>query len=340
MSLIEKIEAPIPFPLGSVSCYYIQDSVPTLIDTGVNAPDTLEALQGGIAKRGGSLSGVGRIILTHVHSDHAGAAGKIAAISGASVFVHCWDKDKLFLGSEEAYPENESLFLGFFHEAGVPAEMAKETTAFVLNRFKKNLGPIPDMELLEGGEIFSFDSFELKVIHTPGHTAGSICLYNQQDGSLFSGDSLLRCVTPNVVAELQSPEGVTRYDGLQLHSDSMELLDTLPVGTILPGHGNLFGGHQQRIEQLRQHRRRRCKKVLEALRSGMNRYGSGRGMSLYEAAGLIFPPASLKELFLCLSDAQGYLEMLRKEGLVAAYMINGQKLYRLNDGQHDKGEMQ
>jgi hypothetical protein len=120
----------------------------------------------------------------------------------------------------------------------------------------------------------------------------------------------------------------------------MELLDTLPVGTILPGHGNLFGGHRQRIEQLRQHRRRRGKKVLEALRSGMNRYGSGRGMSLYEAAVLIFPPASLKELFLCLSDAQGYLEMLRKEGLVAADMINGQKLYRLDDGQHDKGEIQ
>jgi hypothetical protein len=63
-------------------------------------------------------------------------------------------------------------------------------------------------------------------------------------------------------------------------------------------------------------------------------------MSLYEAAELIFPPASLRELFLCLSDTQGYLEMLRKEGLIAADMINGQKFYRLNDGQHDRGEMQ
>jgi glyoxylase-like metal-dependent hydrolase (beta-lactamase superfamily II) len=84
MTRIHRIEVPIPFPLKTVSCYYILDSIPTLIDTGVNSAAGLDIIERKIRSVGGRLSDLKRIILTHGHTDHVGLAGKIASHSGAA----------------------------------------------------------------------------------------------------------------------------------------------------------------------------------------------------------------------------------------------------------------
>ena len=48
---------------------------------------------------------------------------------------------------------------------------------------------VPAVELAEGGEI-RFGEIRLRVLHTPGHTEGSVCLLSDDDGLLFSGDTL------------------------------------------------------------------------------------------------------------------------------------------------------
>ena len=79
MTTVTRIEVPIPFPAQWVNSYYIHDSVPTLIDTGINTDEGLEAIRSVIEAAGGSLDQVRRIIGTHGHMDHIGLAGRIAA---------------------------------------------------------------------------------------------------------------------------------------------------------------------------------------------------------------------------------------------------------------------
>jgi glyoxylase-like metal-dependent hydrolase (beta-lactamase superfamily II) len=98
------------------------------------------------------------IALTHGHSDHAAALKEVKEATGAQIAIHSEDTGTL-----------KQKLLGIFMGAG----------------FKS---PPPPDRLLSDGDVISVSGIELKVIHTPGHSRGSICLLG--DGILFSGDTL------------------------------------------------------------------------------------------------------------------------------------------------------
>ena len=137
------------------------------------------------------------IVSTHGHWDHIGDNAAVAAETGAEIAVHPLDRDRL----EDPQP----LWAPFEIPPSVPA-----------------------VELAEGGEI-RFGELRLRVLHTPGHTAGSVCLLSSDDGLLFSGDTLFaggwgRVDLPGGSAE-EMAGSIARLT---------ELEDAL---TVLPGHG-------------------------------------------------------------------------------------------------------
>ena len=93
--------------------------------------------------------------------------------------------------------------------------------------FMKDLQP--DLDIEDGG-VFEIGGAQLEVMHTPGHTPGSICLYSEQLGVLFSGDTLHKG-RPGLVG--------TEYSDLQEQLNSIgALLGPLPKDTrVLPGQG-------------------------------------------------------------------------------------------------------
>src|SRR5918998_4025791 len=98
------------------------------------------------------------IVSTHGHWDHTGDNAAVAEHTGAWIAVHPLDRHRL--------TDPEPLWAPFEIPPSVPA-----------------------VELAEGGEI-RFGELRLTVLHTPGHTEGSVCLLSAEDGVLFSGDTL------------------------------------------------------------------------------------------------------------------------------------------------------
>jgi glyoxylase-like metal-dependent hydrolase (beta-lactamase superfamily II) len=96
------------------------------------------------------------------------------------------------------------------------------------SEFMKDLQP--DLDIEDGG-VFEIGGAQLEVMHTPGHTPGSICLYSEQLGVLFSGDTLHKG-RPGRVGE--------EYSDLQEQLNSIgALLGPLPKDTrVLPGQGD------------------------------------------------------------------------------------------------------
>ena len=99
------------------------------------------------------------LINTHGHFDHVGANKRMKEVTGAKLAIH---------------PEDEPMFKELSHSASMFGLTAQNS-------------PPADILLKHGDEI-SFGEINLKVIHTPGHSKGGICLYTK--GHLFSGDTL------------------------------------------------------------------------------------------------------------------------------------------------------
>jgi hydroxyacylglutathione hydrolase len=98
------------------------------------------------------------IVSTHGHWDHTGDNARVADATGAEIAVHALDR--------EALVHPTPLWAPFEIPPSVPA-----------------------VELAEGGEV-RFGEIRLQVLHTPGHTPGSVCLQSVDEGLLFSGDTL------------------------------------------------------------------------------------------------------------------------------------------------------
>lgn len=100
------------------------------------------------------------VVLTHAHFDHIGAASEIKEFTNAPVCI---------CEKEEIIAENSKYNLSANY--GVPLE------------FKAD-------EILKDGNNYTFKDLTFNIIHTPGHTPGSCCIYFENEGVLFSGDTL------------------------------------------------------------------------------------------------------------------------------------------------------
>jgi hydroxyacylglutathione hydrolase len=189
VELLQRVAGPV-----STNVYVLGDEASReaiAIDT---ATPCVEWLTAALAERGWTLK---LIVSTHRHWDHIGDNAAVAQQTGADIAAHLLDRH----GLEAPQP----LFAPFPIPPSVPA-----------------------IDLAEGSEI-RFGDIRLEVLHTPGHTEGSVCLLAEGERLLLSGDTLFAGGWGRV--DLPGGDAAQMVDSLARLSG---LADDLRV---LPGHG-------------------------------------------------------------------------------------------------------
>jgi glyoxylase-like metal-dependent hydrolase (beta-lactamase superfamily II) len=178
---------------------------PILIDTGYIA-DFGETEQL-IANLGVNLADISLIISTHTHCDHIGGNQVIQQRSGCGIALH--KVGRYFIDASDDW----STWWRYY---------SQEAAFFTVT------------QTLQDGEILAVGPHEFQVIHTPGHAADGIVLYNRREKILISSDTLwendLAVMTLRV-------EGSSALFDMQ---ESLEKLESLEVKRIYPGHGRPF----------------------------------------------------------------------------------------------------
>ena len=183
-------------PPLGANVYLIMDEKKAIIDVGGDSAFLIKALQ-----RYLNPKEIEYIFLTHSHFDHAMAVPDMKKF-GCKVVMHSLEFDLLKRGL---------------------------TTLGYVYYFE------PDI-LVRGGEKFELGETVLEVIHTPGHTAGSVCYYEPNRKWLFSGDTVFKYG----FGRYDLPSGNV-YDLL----GSLELLASLDVKNLYPGHEDVVEGNAE-----------------------------------------------------------------------------------------------
>ncbi len=150
------------------NCFIIVRDELTLIDTGMpgNRAKIVKYIQD-VLKR--EPSEIKTIVLTHFHVDHVGDAFDLKELSGAKVAIHEADAD--YVSGRKTQP--------------VPRGGIGMILKFLMPLFFRSKPVEPDIKLGDGDTIAG-----LTTIHTPGHTPGSICLFDPASKIMFAGDLL------------------------------------------------------------------------------------------------------------------------------------------------------
>jgi glyoxylase-like metal-dependent hydrolase (beta-lactamase superfamily II) len=212
------------------------------------------------------------IALTHHHRDHAGGAFLLAAATGAPVRMHAEEQRLLREDLTRRHPD-------------------------------VRLGPP-----LVDGETLSVGHRTLRVLHTPGHSAGHLCFFLEEEATLFSGDNVLGLGTTAIPPP---PDG-----DMALYVQSLERMKALGASLLCPGHGPLVREPERKIQELIDHRHEREEQLLSLLREGE--------LSVDALVRRIYPELSPHLIRMATGQVIAHLSKLRDEGRVRLRTEDGE----------------
>ena len=202
------------------NCFLVDDEELMLIDTGMpgNSFKITDYAEQTLKRKPQDIKA---IIITHHHFDHVGSLDKMKEITRAKVAVHV--DDAAYIRGEK--PHAGSAFSNF---------MVK-----LLRIVYRSKTVEPDILLKDDDVIGGY-----QVIHTPGHTPGSICLYNPKNKAIFVGDNLRY-----TQGKLMSPD-MRLLPEYEKYKESMKRISQLDVEVILTGHTKaVIGGGSELLRE-------------------------------------------------------------------------------------------
>jgi glyoxylase-like metal-dependent hydrolase (beta-lactamase superfamily II) len=256
-------------------------------------------LTAGLARSGLKVRDVRRVLLTHGHHDHFGLAGPVADLSGARLYGGRFDRAS-FRMRRNSKLLLDSLARGGF---GVGPRLLMMASVAHVDHFA---APLAAWDELSGGETLPGDGWSVVVRSTPGHTPGSLTFEIPEANLLFTGDTVLRDITPNAIVD-EDPErpgeafrSVSRY---------FETLDQIgrsnAASSLLTGHGRPIPDYPAHREKVRHKYALRIAQMERALAPGPT--------TVRALVAAIFPAVKAVNLFLAYSEILGFLMYLEDE---------------------------
>ncbi len=286
---IYRLECRIPGVEGPFAIYFIKDGGGAIIEPGpaTLVPDIQKAAQ----KLG--ISKPEYIIPTHIHLDHAGALGRLA-----EVFPDAW----LVLNREGARHMVE------------PSRLIKSTRMAFGDDFEKTYGaimPLPEsrLRLVEDGDELKLGGRELLIVHTPGHAAHHIAIFDTKTGGLFCGESLGLIYGPGYPP---LPAVAPPSFDLELYLKDMRNLKALKPRLLFYSHGTVAQEPQKLIDKAIANTKLVGDLILKDLKAGKSDQAIIKAMGDYFTNSLKTP---LDEYELQ-SNVSGYIHYYRKKKLV------------------------
>ena len=217
---------------GSIAAYLVEDGgEPVLIETGPSA--TFAALEAGLARLGLRVEDVRHALVTHIHFDHAGAAGHLAR-RGATIYVHEFgarhliDPSRLVASARRIYGEQMDARWG-------------------------PILPVPAGQIrsVHDGDVLTFGAITLRAIETPGHARHHHAYaLETDDGTVcFTGDVAAAFVPGCAFISLPTPP--PEFD-LEQWLGSIDRLDRSGFVRLYPTHFGVVadpGAHLERVRR-------------------------------------------------------------------------------------------
>ncbi|MEM8922030.1 MAG: MBL fold metallo-hydrolase [Actinomycetota bacterium] len=345
-----RIQLPLDLPgLGHVNCYAIEDREGVaLIDPGMPSIRSYRTLTSKLDAAGLPMRRVHTVVVTHSHPDHYGAAQRIRRSTGAAIITHqhfktFWDPDEEDDQVREvAVAADHDEQMGFVEAAltkltgrernspwdrpvpwgGPPPDgdwrsrMRWRILPLLMSRVWQP--PAPSSRVVDG-QVLRLGDREWVSVHTPGHTADHLCLFQPSDGIFVSGDHLLPTITPHISGLGNQERPLADF------FTSLERMHTFDdVKVVLPAHGLEFHDLSGRSTEIIEHHHERLDTLVDAAATT-----EGHELTVPEYSKHLFKPRSWGQM--ADSETFAHLEYLRQTGRATTREVDGELRYRITD---------
>ncbi|MFW9823657.1 MAG: MBL fold metallo-hydrolase [Candidatus Thorarchaeota archaeon] len=324
---VYQIKIDVPWAVRNVSLYLFKVSNHTvLFDSGLDMGNWSKLFFLALKEINVSIQDIDYCFISHNHSDHVGLAGTLKQKNpNLKILMHDITAKTLKWENEEenqSEMEQEAEKVAFqMIKYGFNEKQAERVVQFFsywpqFRKYQK-----PDIILNDGDKILD----DLKVIWTPGHSFGHICLFNSRKRHLFSGDHILSRITPHIGNYIIPKILTEQYNSynfnniLKHYLNSLDRIDKLDPRIIFPAHQEIMYDPHKRIIEIKEHHKNRLAEISRVIKDNP--------LSPVKISLLHFGELDDMNSFLALSEVLGHLFYLEEQNLVQKIEENGKILY-------------
>lgn len=308
-----SIKLPVPGRKpGPVNVYLFKGNKNTIIDTGM--VQTAGLLKKALAEHAIGFSDIDQIIVTHGHPEHYGAAKKIVKAGRAKVIAHAEDRALIEKGFD-AYSANYEHFLAL---VGIPPSIGVLLRLlFIL--FKRMADNCHVDLLIRDGDEIGLGGYSARIIETPGHSKGSVCVFLEEEKVMFCGDTVIEHITPNAFIMMDDKEMLPVRRSQEEFYRSLKKIKTLSPSIIYSAHGKTISDIDQIVAGYEKAFTERKDHILSIIHGGEKHIYSIARRLFPEIGGLRLP----LEIFLSISEVYTAIQILQQERKISLNIRNG-----------------